>query len=195
MATWRALATVPPWPVDRLRHLPGQCRGSVVRDWATLAGPTAGVAVRAQFVRDGLQLPDVADAAWLPAHTHLRLHDLLAEQLCAGDRVAFGDLWLQMVAARISQPARWMARQFGLQRSVAWLTAHWPSLWDVPPPSVTIGDRALVAQFAGHPLFDHPTWQWLTALQATLLLEVLVGAPVQIDAQSTAGQFALHASW
>lgn len=192
MQTWQNLAVQPPWTAAQLHGLAGQCRGALVQDWATLAGPVAATRTRACLLADGFASPDVAAAAWLPIATHLRLHDVLAESLCAGDRVAFGQLWLQQVAARVPRPAHWLARQVGLARSTAWLLQQWPELWQVPPPRCEVTDGRLTARFAGHPVFGQPTWRWLTALQAHLLLPLVVGRPLTVVADGDDATFSLR---
>ncbi|MSQ84626.1 MAG: hypothetical protein EXR77_17425 [Myxococcales bacterium] len=190
------LAQVTPTPVDQLRPLPELCRGALVSQWAELAGPTVAERVRAQLRADGVASPDVAADDWLPVATYLRLHDVLAMHISAGDRVAFGQWWLQVVGAQIGGPARFAARLFGLRRALEQLPSAWAHGWQLPPPAIQLQVGLLVADFADQPLVQQPTWRWMLALQAALAVQVVTGVSrVEIAATQGAAAWQLRVGW
>lgn len=182
---WRELAARSPAPPSVQRGLGAQCRAALLTGWADLAGAAAAAEVRRRLAAEGLPSPDAQAAAWLPAATYLRLHDGLADTLCDGDRIAFGELWLERVSAAVPAPARWGLRALGARRGVALLIRHWTEAWTTPPPHGNEGDTSLSLHFLGDPLYGDPTWRWMTALTASLASEWLWGRQTRTDLRET----------
>lgn len=162
----------------------------MLRDWRKLAG--AGADHVADRLRsEGLSADGFADTDWLPAATYLRLHDLLAEELCGGDRAALAELWLGRVGGQVGAVARMAARAYGWPRAAGHAGEAWGHAWQAPVPQFSWVGGVLQAEFAGHSLFAVPTFRLLTALQAKLAAEVFSGRAASVRAEELAGGWRL----
>ena len=119
LSTW---VESPRWAPELTATLEGNCRGSLLNDWAENIrdewGQSAVELIQRGLEDVGLSLPESPNAkAWYPVGTQLRMMELLLDDIAGKDINALRKfLMKRLFRHRI---LRFMARRYGLRRILA----------------------------------------------------------------------------
>lgn len=196
-----ALLSAPRWPADRVRTLPGRCRGSLLRSWADgvrRRWGDAGVAT----VREGLgplseALPDdPARDAWVPVAAQILATDLVIERLLGGDAAALEPLLHADTVRARDKVLGWVVRKVGPAAVYRASGRVHPHLYDVGSVEATVGAREVSLVWSGAALFECPTFHVLQLLGNRILLRMMGHDLVEVgSAPGGPGRFALDLRW
>lgn len=197
-----ALARAPAWSAAEVALLPGQCRGSLLRDWA---GHVArhwgreGVArVRSRTGIDAGRLPDApARESWYPVWFQLALTRAIADEFVAGDLLALEPL-IREDAART--PDRWIDRVVRLaltpQRILRATSKVYGALYDLGRADAEVGAREATVRWSGAAFMSEPTWRTMQAFAVRAMFTTLNRpAPTITAFDAGPGTFGLTARW
>lgn len=195
------LARAPAWPRERVRAIPGRCRGALLRDWGNhvrrLWGDDALAALRAELGLDEATLPDApALRAWYPVRYQCEATRLIADRFTGGDPLGLAPLLADAGSRLQDGVIAWAIRTLGPGVVLKNAGRVHKDLYDVGRCTSRVGKGEAELRFSGAELFAEPTWRVLQmfALEATIgaLGRTLVG----IEAEDPGGDgFVARVAW
>lgn len=171
------LAQARPWPLERLQQLPGQCVGSLMKNWAAHVSRRWGAHAE-QEVRDCLGeevsalLPSAPTGSmWLPLYIQIRTTDIIIERFLKGDALALEEmLWEDSQhnsTSASSKVLQWTGPGV-LLRQAGQLHRR---LYDVGTVTSHVGWGHAELSYQGTALFENPTWQLIQFFAYRLFLK------------------------
>lgn len=148
---------------------------------------------------------------WLPVYTQVVVTEAIVDEFLAGDLDALYPLLVADTRASLSRVHLLLARSLGAARAFKHATAAFGKVYDRGEAAIAIDNRSAVLgraadlteaagrrarmTFAGHPLFEHPTWRQLQLFALRLFLE-LAGTPGEaVGEDAGADRFVAIATW
>jgi hypothetical protein len=203
LAILRALAARPAWPLEDVLSLPGHCRGSLLKDWASHVRRRFGAnepdVVRQALGVDAQTLPDApTDDAWVRVAHHLALTRQLVERRLGGDLLALEALVRE--DAR-SNSDRWVDRVVRLalapRRVLAETKRIHSALYDAGEAEAAVGKNDATITWHGAPFFGEPTWRVLQVFAVRGLFHTLGGSVrvVRAEGGERTSEFSLVIGW
>ncbi len=170
----------PRWPLARVRSVPGQVRGVLLRDWALHLDRRWGEgASRKVLDRVGdlaAQVPDAPSSEqWLPVAAQIALTDAIIDLFLAGDALQLEALLLDDTTRDLSLPRRMLVRAFGPHAGYKRVTAAYQRAYDIGRCEAEVRDHGAVVRCVGAEAFGNPTWRTLHLIGHRIALSLLTG--------------------
>lgn len=199
--TLAELAAAPAWPRERVRALPGRCRGALLRDWASHVRRGFGDGAVARL-REALELPASAlpDApprkTWYPVSHQLLVTRWVGAELLDGDLLALEPLLFDAAHGAKDRVIEWALATVGVgfvfrqsRRVHGWL-------YDRGSVDAAVRRGAAELSWTGAELFAEPTWRLLQAFVVRSTIRSLNREVVAIEARDPGPDgFALDVRW
>jgi len=170
----------PRWPIERVRTIPGQVRGVLLRDWAPLLDRRWGAGA-AQRVRD--RAGDLAQAVpdaprsdqWLPIAAQIALTDAIIDEFLAGDALRLEPLLTQDTVRDLGLPRRMLLRAYGPVAGYRRVADAYQRAYDIGHCQADVRDHGAVVRCMGATAFGNPTWRTLHLIGHGIALALLTG--------------------
>lgn len=203
LAILRDLAGRPAWPLDEVLALPGRCRGSLLKDWASHVrrrfGPGEPEVLRATLGVDARALPDAPDKeSWVRVSHQLALTRQIAERHLGGDLLALEALLREDARQKAD---RWVDRVVRLalspRRVLGETKKIHAALYDLGEASATVDKHRATITWRGAAFFGEPTWRTLQVFAVRGLFDTLGGSVRVVEARGADREsgFALTIAW
>jgi hypothetical protein len=175
------LASQPRWDPARVVAVSGRCRGDLLGPWgANLTrrfGPDALARVRRRLAPPLDAVPPVLTAKdWVPAHAQIVITEAIVDELLGGDMRALYPLLVEDTRSSLGRVELALVRAMGAGRAIKLAPRNFGKVHEGGRVEVTVAGRRAQLRFAGHPLFEHPSWRLMQLFAQRVLLE-LAGTP------------------
>lgn len=190
-----------PWSDERLRALPGRCRGAAVGNWADACrrrwGQPAVDGLREALGADGQLLADEPPkTAWLPIHLWLRLTDAIVARHLNGDLSLLEPLVVEDARLAAGLTAKLVARQLGPARILGASGRVHGWLYDVGEAVAEVQESSATLRWTGAEVFEQPTWRALQVFALRGAIETAGGDGVEVGPLPGPDEgFAVSARW
>jgi hypothetical protein len=179
--TAQDLASQPRWDPARVVAVSGRCRGDLLGPWGQNLtrryGPDALTRVRRRLAPPLDAVPAVLTAKdWVPAHAQIVITEAIVDELLGGDMPALYPLLVEDTRASLGRVELALVRAMGAGRAIKLAPRNFGKVHEGGRVEVTVAGRRAQLRFAGHPLFEHPSWRLLQLFAQRVLLE-LAGTP------------------
>jgi hypothetical protein len=175
------LASQPRWDPARVVAVSGRCRGDLLGPWGSNLtrryGPDALPRVRRRLAPPLDTVPAVLTAKdWVPAHAQIVITEAIVDELLGGDMRALYPLLVEDTRASLGRVELALVRAMGAGRAIKLAPRNFGKVHEGGRVEVTVTGRRAQLRFAGHPLFEHPSWRLMQLFAQRVLLE-LAGTP------------------
>ncbi len=199
VVTDETLATMPRWDPARTSALPGKSRGDLLGPWGDSLvrrfGPDALTRVRRRIPRPLDQIaPVLGPRDWLPVHAQLVVTEAIADELFAGDLRALRVPILEDTRAGLGRVQLLAVKAIGPGRALKLAQRDFPKVHERGTVEIEVATGRARLEFAGTPLFTHPTWRLLQLYAMRTLLE-LAGRPGTAIGEDRPDGFVAIATW